>query len=231
MKKFFILILIIIFIVSCTKKAPHLPITSKNLYIIKRQQYNIKTIFWTGKINIRESGEDTEANILVIAKRDPLKIRIEISKWFSGPILYIVINRNKVNITSIKEKKVYIGDLQHINEVTSIKIFPPNINQNQIWTILRGIPSLYYIKNAKLKILNKKSTDIFFNYTRITYKNYQTTNGIIFAKDITIFYYPNNILWKLKIRNIRFNITIPDSEFQIKVPPNFKIVKYQSPNP
>ena len=229
MRKWSTFILLIILTISCAKEQIYSPavVSIRNSTFIKEQQKNVKSILWTGKLSIKNLKNNLDANILVIGQRSPFMVRIEITNWLSGPIFYIVIRETNMFILSIKEKKYYLARLDN---AYFLKFFPPYLNQEQIWAILRGMPIFSNKKNIKTRFSLQDTIVTLSKQIEIRFKNYRTYHGLIFAKDISIYYYPTNTTWKLNIKDIQFNKDIPEKIFKLNIPSDFQIIKYQVPS-
>jgi len=216
-KKALILILFI-FIISCVKKQSYPTVLIKDPALIEKQQDKVESILWTGKLSIKAPQHSLNADILVIGKRAPFNIRIEVTNWLSGPIFYILIKKKKVFVLSIKEKKLYLMDL---NSRYFIQFFPSQLNQKQIWAILRGLPTLKE-NNMKIRFSTEDTLIFVSQKTEIRFKDYRIYQGLIFAKNINIRYYPTNTEWRLSIGHIQFNKNIPADIFKLNIPSDFQ---------
>lgn len=231
MKKWIVLIcVVIVAFTSCAKRTYYSPVILRDLNSIKDQQKKVKSLFWNGKINIRSPENGLSGSIFVIAKRSPLRVKIEISNWLSGPVFYVFIRGNKIWLFSLKERKVYLTTLQRLSTFCPTYMFPPGLDQDQIWEILRGMPG--YIKNERALFFRERATVVVSEGVKITYRDYDSYEGIIFAKNINVYARSHfiNTSWDLKIEKIQFNKTIPQDIFRAKIPQDFQIIRYQAPS-
>ncbi len=182
-----------------------------NKNLLFEQQRKVKTILWTGKISIKTREEELDAEIIVVGKKIPLKLRIEVTNWLTGPIFYVFIEERKVTVFSIKEKKVYITDLKNLG---SLHFIPHSLKPMQIWSILRGLPVSY----------DKSKLDIKF-------ENYKIEKGYVFAQDITVNSLVTGTVWHLRIRHIEFNRKVHENVFYLNIPPEFQVIRYLDQTP
>ncbi len=228
MRKWVILISLIA-LISCAQRKYYSPISSKEFAAIENKQDEVKTVLWKGKISIRSPENRLNGDILVIAERSPLNVKIEITNWLSGPIFYIFLKNKKVCLISSKERKAYIGTLKDIGVLYPMDILLPKLDQHQIWTILRALPKP--IKGgAGLVYSEKGASALISKDLKITYRGYYLLDGIPFAKEIYISSYSTNTSWNIRIDKIQFNQKIPQEIFKIRIPPSFQTIRYQPPS-
>lgn len=204
MKKYYLLSLIIL--LSCARSY-----RSVSIREIFNQKKKVRSLWWKGKICIRTSKNELSGNILVLAKKNPLLVRIEISNWISGTILCGFIKERNFLFISPKERRVYVGEI------------PEDIGKEEIWTLIRTIP-------LNADVIFKGDEIVFFHRPiKIVFKNAASSENIAFSKRIDAYYLPRHITLHFEIKKIFFNRNIPSQLFNPKIPPNFQILRYQIP--
>jgi len=206
-KKWGIPIIIILLFVSCAHREPYAPVTYKNLL---QKKDNVFSLWWRGKVYIKTSKGEISANIIVVAQKDPLCIRIELTNWISGTFAYGFINKKKFVFLSLKEKKAYIGEL------------PAEIKEKYVWSLVRALP--VDIDASKITFQNGKIVFISKKY-KISYKDYSLKEGIVFARHISIWL-NKTLNLKTEIKKAEFNKGIPSKLFEAVIPGKFQIIRY-----
>ncbi len=211
MKKWFIPIITILLFGSCAHRESYAPIAYKNLL---QKKDNVFSLWWKGKIDIKTNREEVSASVIVVAKKDPLCIRIELTNWISGTFAYGFIKKRRFVFLSLKEKKAYIGKL------------PTDIKEKDVWSLIRALP----IDTDASKITFQNGKIIFIsNRFKISYKDYSLKEGIVFARHISICL-NKTLNLKAEIKKAEFNKSIPPQLFSAVIPAKFQIIRYQVPS-
>ncbi len=196
-------------ILSCANRANYRP---ASLIDIFNQKKEVRTLWWKGKVKIKTSKDEISGNVLIVAKKNPLLVRIEVTNWISGTILYGFIKERDFLFISPKEKRVYLGEI------------PPEIGERSIWALIRTIPV------GNVKIFSKENKiELSHDSIRIVFQAYSSFQHIIFSKKIDAYYLPKHISLHFEIKEIFFNKNIPSRLFNPVIPPGFQIVRYQVP--
>jgi len=205
-------LVIALLLLSCAhQKVSYLPIAYKELLFQKKD--NVFSLWWKGKVDIKTSNGEMSANIIVVAQKDPLCIRVELTNWLCGTIAYGFIKKGRFVFLSLKEKKAYIGKL------------PAEIKQKYIWAIVRTAPvdidaSCLVFQDGKIMLITKKF--------KISFKDYFLRKSTIFAKHISLLV-TDTISLHAKVKRVEFNKDIPLQLFTPVIPSGFQILKYQVP--
>ncbi len=208
----------------------------------------------SGKLIMREEEEyddedDSESrySILMVGRRDPFKVKIEITHPWGRPLLHLLINETHMQILSFHEKRLYQGRL---GDLKSMIFFPVELGRDQIWTIIRGYPILgehmqiLSKKNDQIELLDKKGKTIqiidfwpgsrlprLLSYTgkgaKASFSDFKTDKQIKYARKIGFDDPEDRTSLEINIKTMVFNKAIPESIFKLSLPPGFEIVPIQ----
>ena len=216
----------------------------KAAYIISRfedQKRRVHAFCSTGTLIFRNNSSESEANILTVGTRDPQKIKIEITHPWGRPLFHILIQKNRVQVISFPEKRFYFGRL---GDLGRLELFPGQLDYGQVWAFLRGYPVLreyrrfVSFKGDQITLLdeNDEIIQVIDLYCKNDFPRQISfpekgikTSFFDFRHDSDFFYArktklddgKDKIVLTLKLKQIAFNKLIPESIFDIQVPPDF----------
>jgi len=108
---------------------------------ILEQDRCIKNFISSGRIKIKHRGVVPEVKLLIVAGKDPFRIKGEVTHPWGQPILHFLVRENNFQVLDFAEKKVYTGRL---GGSSFPALFPMNLEADQLWTLMRGFPSLVH---------------------------------------------------------------------------------------
>jgi hypothetical protein len=210
----------------------------------EKQEKAVQFLFWTGTLAFEVQGAQSEAEVLIAARRDPASIRIEITHGWGQPLLHIQINGSRLDVISFSEKRHYQGRL---GMPWILKQVPFPLNPNLIWSLARAYPVLppyrhaQSMKEKQLTLMDEQDAAIQMidlypdghpHRVRIcrqgavlSFYDYQDQGGILYAKEIQLADRENNTVLTLDIRQMTFNRPVPEALFRQDAPPGFEVVQ------
>jgi len=211
---------------------------------IQEQQERVFSFYTNSKISAKNWYGESEANILIVGKRSPLKIKIEITHTWGAPILYILIDQMRLEVLSFADKKLYLGNF---TPESLSKFFPGFIEPDLIWAVLRGFPNLQRFHRIKSRRANQitlfneidkevQIIDIYADsllpklvtfpekHLEMAFSGFREKGGIIFAEKVKVDHRKDKKGITLKNSDMIFNKTIPEAVFIQKKPPSFETI-------
>ncbi len=208
----------------------------------REQEQRVKALFASGTVTFRREDSGSKAHILIAGTRDPLKIKIELTHPWGRPLLHMVIKEKGVEILSFTEKRYYLGTLK---EFSSWKLFPGPLKLSQMWGLARGYPSFpdfadaFSAQGNRITLLNHRgetaaSIELYpeKRFPRVisfpqqgmvfSYSDYEVEDGIYHARTIQCKALDGKRALEMKVRQSRFNKTIPEEVFRMEKPEDFK---------
>jgi hypothetical protein len=246
----FITFIVIIFFPSCsTFQRPGFrePLGFQEVETIlsgmREQEERVDSFYTLGSISVKGSVWESTADILIIGLKNPRKIKIEITHPWGRPILHFLIYKERLEVLSYDEKKIYLGSFTP----EAVSRFLPGVmaDPDLIWAVLRGYPHLikdYGIRDLKpglISLSNRQEEEFVELYPgsllpkrvsfprqniHLVFSDFQENNGIIYAREVTAN--QENEKQEIMIHNKKmvFNTTIPEQVFTLKKPVNFQII-------
>ena len=209
----------------------------------EEQERRVQAFFSSGTLTVEDYYSEFDADILIVATRDPLKIRIEVTHPWGVPIVHILIQETRLHILSFPEKRYYIGHLGDSDP--ALNFFPLHLDPDQLWGLVKGYPILgeYYRVESQqgnqITLLNREleSVQIIDLYPQsnlpslmsypeqdieVSFSDFKNDEGIYYARNII---FNDSNAWTtlaLNMKNMVFNKPIPDEVFDLKIPPYFE---------
>ncbi|MFH1351931.1 MAG: DUF4292 domain-containing protein [Pseudomonadota bacterium] len=190
---------------------------------------------------------ESEANILIMGRKRPLKIKIEITHPWGQPILHILIDEPRLEVLSFRDKRLYVGD--YTPQALS-KFIPGDLDSNLIWAALRGYPTLLDYDRIgssggdQINLFNGKGKEveritinpdsllprlIFLpeNFIKLAFSDWQENEGIYNAGEVRLDDMEGKRELILKSKKTVFNKALPDQIFVMEKPPHFESVSLE----
>ena len=209
---------------------------------IQEQENKVHSFYAHGLIASSAWYGQSEADILVVGKKNPFKMKIEITQTWGQPILHILIDQKRLEALSFKDKTLYYAPFTP--EFLS-KFFPGDIDPEFVWGTLRGFPNL--VRHDRVKSLRKDQVSLFqgegeevevidlhpesqlpksvrFPDKQITlsFSDFQENGGIYYAREVGVSHNGEKRRLALKNMKIVFNKSIPEQIFILDKPPAFE---------
>lgn len=209
----------------------------------ENQEKAVHSLFSTGTFTLETQGAQSEAEVLIVARRDPPSIRIEITHPWGQPLLHIQVNGSRLNVISFSEKRHYRGRL---GTPWILKQIPFPLDPDLIWSLARAypvLPSYHHAQSTKdnqMTLMDERDADIQVidlypdrhprrvrlcrQGTVIAFSDFQDLSGILYAGKIQVTDGENTTLLTLDIRQMVFNRELPEGIFRQEPPPGFEAV-------
>lgn len=212
--------------------------------VFQEQDSRVHSFISYGGVTLKALFYEFQAGILIAATRDPLKIKIEVTHPWGGPLLYVLIQGTRLDMLSFPEKRYYMGHLGKSSPLSDI--FPVRLGPHQIWALLRGYPALesfdraVSLKGDQISLLNSKGEgmeiiDLYPDSNlprmtlypeqdiRVTFSDFENDDGIYYARKIGLYDPKARATLELASKTVIFNKAIPDSVFDMAIPSDFAV--------
>ncbi|MBW2029479.1 MAG: DUF4292 domain-containing protein [Deltaproteobacteria bacterium] len=209
---------------------------------IKEQDRKVSSFFSSGKISADAWYGRDEADILVIGRRYPLKIKVEITHSWGQPILHLLLAESRIQVLSFRDRRFYSGPggaeaLQ--------RFFQIHVRPEIFWSVLRAYPTLQEHSSItmgpnQISLHDQEDMEVERIYLHpeallprsisyrgedlaISFDNFQGTNRFSYAGEVVLE--DRRKKKKLVIRNEKmvFNRDIPPEVFAMHIPPGFEV--------
>jgi hypothetical protein len=210
----------------------------------EEQERRVHAFFSFGTLTVEGYSSGFDADILVVATKDPMRIEIEVTHPWGAPLVHILVLDTTVHILSFPDKRYYRGHLGDSDPTLSF--FPLQLAPDQLWGIVKGYPVLqeYYRavswQGDQIALLNREQESIqiidlypqsniprLMSYPEqdieVSFSDFGNTDGIYYARNITLNDFNTWTTLVLNMKNTVFNKSVPDEVFDLKIPPDFEI--------
>jgi len=213
---------------------------------IRLQNEGIRSFYSLGVISVEGWLLGSNADILITGVRAPsFTLKIEITHSWGKPVLHILIREGRLNVVSYQEKTKYSGAFAP--EALSKFLPGLNLDQEMIWSVLSGRPSLVsheVVAVSGSEIISLRSKDgidlELINFTSgasfpkkvafpvqsldVFYSDLKEDSGIPYAGNIRLSGKKLGKDLVLKIQKMAFNATVPDQLFTLEAPSDYRTV-------
>ena len=210
----------------------------------KEQGAAVRTLFSSGTLTLDINSSESDVTVLIVAIRDPSKIKIEITHPWGRPLLHILIRGSSLEILSFTDKRLYSGRLG-THDLS--KLIPVPLSPELLWTLARAYPvllkykRLLSLKGNQLTLLDQRGDKIQVidlypesnlphsvafcqQNAEMTFADFQNNGGIRYAKEIGLNSPDDNTRLALEIRKMTFNKPVPEAIFRLETPLDFESV-------
>jgi hypothetical protein len=219
--------------------------TQTILSAMQQQMEAVDSLVSSGSITLESQGAQSEAEILIVARRNPLDVMIEITHPWGQPLLHIRMNKSRMDVISFSEKRHYQGRL---GCPWMLKGVPIPLDLDIIWSLARAYPVLpqYHLarslKGDQITLLDEQATPLQVvdlnpegglprnvllcrHDVAISYSDFQEVDGTLYAGKIQLTQEQEmGSLLSLDIRQMICNRPLPEKIFQQEAPPDFEVV-------
>ena len=238
--------------VAVTPPSPPLdhPAIAGIISAFKEQGVAVRTLFSSGTLTIDIKGSESDATILIVAIRDPSKIKIEITHTWGRPLLHILISGSRIDILSFTDKRLYSGQL---GTYDLSRLIPVPLSPELLWTLARAYPVLLKynrvlsLKGNQITLLDQRKDKIQVidlyptsdlphrasfcqQNAEVTFSDFQNNGGIRYAKEIGLNSPEDNARLSFEIGQMVFNKPVPEAIFRLETPLDFELVPLRSGN-
>jgi hypothetical protein len=209
---------------------------------LKKEEQRVNTFFSTVRLEITTNGTDTESNALIVGTRSPFRVKIEITHPWGRPVLHVLMTHNRIRALSFTEKRYYEGRVQ---DMASWGFFPGQLDRHLIWAFFRGYPVLRVhqaavsVKGNQISLLGEGNEAVQvidlhaenryprlatypFEKLAMSFSGFQGPKNIPYARKVVLDDSRSRSMLTLKIKKMVMNPVVPESVFQLEIPPDFK---------
>ena len=210
----------------------------------REQETRVDTFFSSGRLTVKAKGSESGSNILIVGSKNPFKLKIELTHAWGRPLLHLMIHDSELQILSFTDKKYYHG---HLGTPGSLRFFPARLDPDQVWALLRAYPVLrkysraVSLKGNQITLLNGKAEPIQVvdlyqeSYlprlvsfpeqgTKVSFSDFESNSGLKYARKIRLDDPKNETILALKLKQMVFNKTLPESIFNLEKPKGFEVL-------
>lgn len=209
------------------------------------QAHRVRSFFFCGRLSAERSLGGSEAKVAVAGTKVPLRMKIEIAHSWGRPLFHVLVHDQRVQILSFSERKYYFGNLDVAVKNKKNEFLAGALNARQLWAVLRGFPAVkeHTTKSSKagdqLELLSESGEilQVFELYrksrlphrvvypgmdVRILFSEYKETNGIIYAREVSVKDNAKGTTLTFFRNQITFNGEIPPGIFELHVPSGYE---------
>jgi len=211
---------------------------------IKAQEERVDTLISTGVLTLHVENVPSEASVLIVGRRDPSRIKIEVTHPWGSPLLHILIKGSDLDILSFTEKRHYRGRL---GSPVFLTLLPGVLSPGLIWTLARAYPVLlpfyraHSMRGDRISLTdveNKPIQRIDFYPDRqlprricfcrealsMSFCDFQRTDDIWYAREVRLIDENEAPKLDLEVRRMVFNRPVPNALFNQKAPADFEVL-------
>jgi hypothetical protein len=220
------------------------PLTSTELedlfLALSREDLKAENFFATGQL-IVEGESYSKAPVLLVGRRSPLALRIEITHPFGKPLAHILLKNDGFVLVSFQDSRYYVGEAKALQ---GYRGFPADLPPIELWGLARGYPPVegYRPLPSRLgemrmsgppgeteKIIRldgmMPSKVIFPSRgTEIEYENMKPSAGVPFAETVVVHEVTAGSRLTIRREQAHFNTSLPDELFHMDIPQGFEEV-------
>jgi hypothetical protein len=210
----------------------------------REQETRVDTFYSSGRLTVKAKNSESGSDILIVGSKKPFKLKIELTHAWGRPLLHITIHDSELQILSFTEKKYYHGQL---GTPGSLKFFPARLDPDQAWALLRAYPGLrkysraVSLKGNQITLLNGKAEpiqvlDLYSEGTlprlvsfpeqdiKVSFSDFESASGLKYARKIRLDDSKTETILVLKLKQMVFNKTLPESIFNLEKPKDFEML-------
>ena len=221
------------------------PIADKDVEVIlsriEAEASKVSAFYTSGVLFLQDRDWESESHVLIMGRRNPFKIKIEVTHPWGRPIVHILIDGRNLQVLSFPDKKLYLGTFTP--EALS-KFLPGELDAHVVWAVLRGYPHLlsYHrtvsVKAHQIRLLDEEGNalEIIELYSEnrlprkvlfpeknmgLEFSDFQELDGIYYARKVKVDDMEGKSNLILRKGKMVFNKAIPKEVFHIEKPPSF----------
>ncbi|RJR18332.1 MAG: hypothetical protein C4582_11835 [Desulfobacteraceae bacterium] len=241
------------FFFSLQSCAPLIPDTSKKrltsaerdqaMSLLAKEDLKASTFFGTGHLTVEGPDSYSKAPILLVGRRQPLALRLEITHPWGKPLAHMVVKKQGFMLLVFQEAKCYEGDA---SAMAGQGALPISLSPHELWGIARGFPMLEGFRPVEstgiseirlleahensekiLKLDGNTPRSIVFpgRGIEINYDGFTRGGGISFAPIVRVSSEAGKHTVTIKHDQMEFNTPISEALFQLDVPQEFEKVR------
>lgn len=236
------LFLACLFVAGCAT-VERRPLTSQELehlfFALSRDDLKAENFFSTGQLII-EGESYSKAPILLVGRRNPLALRIEITHPWGKPLAHMLLKDDGFVLVSFQESRYYTGEASALQ---GPKGFPADLPPIELWGLARGYPPVEGYRplpsrlgeirisgpSGETKIIRldgmTPNKAIFPSKgTEIDYENMKPEAGVPFAETVVVTEVTEGRRLTIRREQAHFNTSLPEELFRMDIPQGFEEV-------
>jgi len=212
--------------------------------LLREQDQLVRSFFWSGRLTARKRLGQAENLIVSVGRRDPLRLKIEVTQSWGQPIAQALISETQAKVLVVPEKRFYVG---HIKESgLSGDFFPAGLDARQLWGALRGFPILP--EHARVvsnrgdqltffdlegKVIQTVDFDPATRFPRlvslpdpvvnVSFADIKDDQSVLFARHIFIESPDAGLTLELEMSQAIFNQPVPETIFSLDAPSGYEV--------
>lgn len=214
--------------------------TEEVFSVLWRNDLKAENFFATGQLII-EGESYSKAPILLVGKRRPFALRIEITHPWGKPLAHMLFEQDRFILVSFQESKYYVGETWTLEAHSG---FPPSLSPLELWGLARGYPPLEGLqplpsKEGEMRVCgpDKKGEKILLlegliprkavfpsKGLEITYGNINQSAGVPFAQEVVVFNTIDGQTLTIRREQAHFNTKLQEGLFVMDIPSGFERV-------
>lgn len=209
---------------------------------LDHQEKQVHSVFSLGKVKFRDGESSSELDTVMIAIREPLRIKLELIHSWGRPVSHVLVRDGRLQILSIPEKRLYAGSLE---DRSFSRFLPAGLGSKQFWALTRSYPVIVdhcrqvSTRSDEIRLLDAEGRTVEMIHLdpatalvrrisfprqgiQIHYSDYAHQDGIPFAREMEIHETGSETHFLLRVKQIEFNQSVPGELFLIDVPPDYE---------
>ena len=218
--------------------------TDQLVTLLREQDQRVRSFFWSGRLTARKRLGRAENLIVSVGRRDPLRLKIEVTHSWGQPIAQALISETQAKVLVAPEKRFYVGHMKESG--LSGDLFPAGLDARQLWGALRGFPILpEYARvishrgdqltflDFEGKVIQTVDFDPATRFPRlvslrdpvvkVSFADIQHDQGVLFARHIIIESPDAGLTLELEMSQAIFNQPVPETIFSLEPPPGYEV--------
>ena len=210
--------------------------------VIDAQNQAVQTLFSSGSISLKGRRGELDAEVLMVAARDPYRIKIEITHPWGRPLAHVLINDAGLRFLSFPEKRLYVGQLGDPDLSRHLTV---PLDDAVLWSVVRAYPvpppytAAISRKAHQITLLTQSGKEqavihmgpqdqypasLFFprQETEVTFSDFDHQGKIMYARKIRVNGERGNKL-SLRLKTMVFNEPLAPEIFKLNIPADVTI--------
>ena len=227
----------------------HVRTVSHFLKTMEEQRDAVRNFVSSGRIRLRDRGSGFEADVLIVATRNPLRMKLEVTHFWGRPLFHLLLDESGIIIVSFPDKTYYTGDGTGL---IPSRLLPVRLRPDQLWAAVRGFPVpvpgnravssggdrvSFLDENGDaiqhVEFRNDNGFSVRAEYPgqglRIAFSKFSRKDMILYARRTRLTDRGNGTNLTLDTRQIVFNTSIDKAIFDLTVPPGFHRLRDHRP--
>jgi hypothetical protein len=218
--------------------------TDQLVTLLREQDQIVRSFFWSGRLTARKRLGQAENLIVSVGRRDPLRLKIEVTHSWGQPIAQALISETQAKVLVVPEKRFYVGHMK--DSGLSGDFLPAGLDARQLWGALRGFPILpeygrvisprgdqLTFFDIEGKVIQTVDFDPATRFPRlvslpdpavnVSFADIKDDQSVLFARHIIIESPDAGLILELEMSQAIFNQPVPETIFSLDAPPGYEV--------